>query len=462
MPRVWSELHHDQRRYRRAGHRNACRSHERPFGADLGSERCRGVCRRNRCSDPGYGRYYHSPGMAGSQPGAIDYVIVPLFGHGGGRGLRPDREREWVCQWLGGELERDEPDDHICERDAGNGGYQRLGHRHGRDCSRGYNVGRGAPGGGTSGNSGFTINAPSNPVPSITSLSRSSVTAGAGAFTLTVNGSGFVNGSVVKWNGTNRTTTYVSGTQVKAAIAAADITSAGTAKVTVFSPAPGGGTSGNSGFTINAPSNPVPSITSLSPSSVTAGAGAFTLTVNGSGFVNGSVVKWNGTNRTTTYVSGTQVKAAIAAADITSAGTAKVTVFSPAPGGGTSGNSGFTINAPSNPVPSITSLSPSSVTAGAGAFTLTVNGSGFVNGSVVKWNGTNRTTTYVSGTQVKAAIAAADITSAGTAKVTVFSPAPGGGTSGNSGFTINAPSNPVPSITSLSPSSVTAGAGAFT
>jgi len=73
----------------------------------------------------------------------------------------------------------------------------------------------------------------------------------------------------------------------------------------------------------------------------------------------------------------------------------------------TAGCETFTINqdgaATSNPVPEITSLSPTGVTAGSGAFTLTVNGSGFINGSVVNFNGNARTTTYVSATQLTAA-----------------------------------------------------------
>ena len=94
-------------------------------------------------------------------------------------------------------------------------------------------------------------------------------------------------------------------------------------------------------------------------------------------------------------------------------------------------------SAPSgNPVPTLTSLTPSSKTAGEGGFNLTVNGSGFVAGSVVKWNGANRTTTFVSPTQLTAAIPASDIASAGTAQVTVTSPAPGGGTSVPQAFTI--------------------------
>src|SRR5437899_7051587 len=82
------------------------------------------------------------------------------------------------------------------------------------------------------------------------------------------------------------------------------------------------------------------------------------------------------------------------------------------------------------PVPVLGALSPSSATAGGAAFTLTVNGTNFVASSVVRWNGSNRTTTFVSGTELRAAISAGDITTAGTTQITVFTPLPGGGTSG--------------------------------
>lgn len=89
-----------------------------------------------------------------------------------------------------------------------------------------------------------------------------------------------------------------------------------------------------------------------------------------------------------------------------------------------------------NPIPSLVSISPNSATAGGPAFTLTVNGSGFVNGSVVRWNGSNRATTFVSGAQLTAQISATDIAAAGAASVTVFNPTPGGGLSNPLTFTI--------------------------
>lgn len=73
------------------------------------------------------------------------------------------------------------------------------------------------------------------------------------------------------------------------------------------------------------------------------------------------------------------------------------------------------------PVATSTSISPNTTTSGGTAFTLTVNGTNFVNGqSVVRWNGTNRPTTFVSATQLTASISAADILTSGTANVTVF------------------------------------------
>jgi hypothetical protein len=309
-----------------------------------------------------------------------------------------------------------------------------------------------APSGGTSNTATFTI---TNPLPTISSISPSTAVAGSGGFTLTITGTNFVNGSVVRWNGSDRLTTFVSSTRLEAAIPASDVATAGTASVTVFNPAPGGGTSNTATFTIQA-SNPAPTITTISPSTTVAGSGGFTLTITGTNFVNGSVVRWNGSDRTTGFVSSTQLTATIPTSDIATAGTASVTVFNPAPGGGTSNTAPFTIT---NPAPTITTISPATAVAGSGGFTLTITGTNFVNSAKVRWNGSDRPTTFVSSTQLTAAIPASDVATAGTANVTVFNPAPGGGTSNTATFTIT---NPLPTISSISPATVVTGSGGFT
>jgi len=283
-------------------------------------------------------------------------------------------------------------------------------------------------------------------VPTLTSISPTSAPVGSAEFTLTATGSNFMSSSVVKWGGSNRTTTFVSATQLTATIPATDLATGGTVQVTVFNPSPGGGTSAGKTFSIE---NPAPTLTSISPTSATAGGTAFTLTVDGSNFVSTSVVRWGGSNRTTTFVNATQLTASIPAFDLATGYTEQVTVFNPAPGGGTTAPIAFTVL---NPVPTLTSLSPTSVVAGNPSFTLTINGTGFVLASVARWNGSNRTVTGGSGTQLTVSIPASDVATAGTAQVTVFNPTPAGGTSNALTFTIAA-SQPLAITTTQLPAS---------
>ena len=178
--------------------------------------------------------------------------------------------------------------------------------------------------------------------------------------------------------------------------------------------------------------NPVPGALSLVPSSALVGSGGFTLTINGKNFVPTSAVEWAGSPRTTTFVSVTELTAVINAADVAKAGTFRVTVTNPTPGGGTAAAI-FTVD---NPVPTLISIKPSSATHGGASFTLTATGTNYVSTSVIEWNGTKLTTKHVSSTTLTTTVPAADIKTAGTANVTVFTPTPGGGTSAPQTFTI--------------------------
>jgi DNA-binding beta-propeller fold protein YncE len=203
--------------------------------------------------------------------------------------------------------------------------------------------------------------------------------------------------------------------------------------------------------------NPVPTITTISPNSAVGNGAPFTLTVNGANFVAGSMVNFGGTARTTSFVSATQLTAAIPAAAIALDGYAEVTVTNPAPGGGTADRVWFTIIGGTNPVPTINSLDSSEApVVGGQAFTLTVYGLNFVAGSVVRWNGSDRPTTLViswcCGPLLTAQIPASDIAAAGTAAVTVFNPAPGGGSSNPSTFIIAAAGGICPQSVAVDPS----------
>ncbi len=181
-------------------------------------------------------------------------------------------------------------------------------------------------------------------------------------------------------------------------------------------------------LSIGGSNNPVPAISLLSPSTASAGGPQFALTVTGTNFVTGAMVRWGGTDLATTFVSATSLTATVPAANIASTTTANVTVTNPAPGGGPSNALTFTVSAAPNPVPAVSSLLPNTIGAGAAQFTLTVTGTNFVNGAVVRWNGTDLATTFVTATNLTATVPAAKVASAGAANVTVFNPEPGGGT----------------------------------
>lgn len=88
------------------------------------------------------------------------------------------------------------------------------------------------------------------------------------------------------------------------------------------------------------------------------------------------------------------------------------------------------------PTPAIAKVAPNPILKGGPDTTLVITGTGFAPNSVVRWNGAGRVTTAVSPTTLLAVVPAADTANAGTANVTVFTPAPGGGVSGASAVAI--------------------------
>jgi hypothetical protein len=95
----------------------------------------------------------------------------------------------------------------------------------------------------------------------------------------------------------------------------------------------------------------------------------------------------------------------------------------------------LTVSANPSGVPSVSGLSPSTAGAGLPAFTLTVNGSGFVSGAAVNWNGIAQPTSFVSASRLTATISASLIATSGTGYVSVT----GGGKLSNAlAFTIQA------------------------
>ncbi len=174
-----------------------------------------------------------------------------------------------------------------------------------------------------------------------------------------------------------------------------------------------------------------PEIISLDPVTATRGGTAFTLTVDGAGFVSGATVRWNGAALPTTFVSSTRLTAQVAAGQLVGPGKVDVTVANP--GNFISNATAFTVL---NPAPAITRLSPNATAAEGPAFTLAVTGSGFVTGATIYWQGSALPTTFISGTEVRGQVTAGLIAQGGAASIDVRNPEPNAGTSNIVSLTI--------------------------
>jgi len=256
------------------------------------------------------------------------------------------------------------------------------------------------------------------PVPAITSLSPSVFYPNSG-FTLIVYGRGFLQtNSRIMWNGQEKATQFVSSTQLRTIVTGLETYSA-VGKVNVNNlpgtPLHGGGLSNTLSISNGAgviatttaiPLPLTPVIASTSPTSARAWDPSLTLTMTGSWFTPQSKIRVSGVERATTFISSSQLATQITSADLAGMRVLELSVFTPAPGGGTSSTYLFNVGIP---VPIVTSLSPASIKGGSAGFTLTVNGSRFIPSTVVYWNGAPRPTTYVSDTKLTIPISADDV-----------------------------------------------------
>lgn len=279
-----------------------------------------------------------------------------------------------------------------------------------------------------------------NPIPTLASISPTTANVGDTDTVITLTGTNYIPTTVAKLAGASLATTYVDDTAVTAIVPTASLVAAGTPAVTAFNPAPGGGTSGGQTFTI---SNPVPTLASISPTSVTAGAGNTDVTLTGTNYNTQTVGRVNGVSVSTAFVNSTTVTATVLAADLAAAGTDAITAHNPAPGGGTSASQTLTTN---NPVPTLASINPTSIIVGSTDTVITLTGTNYNTQTVARRDGVDLATTYVSASSVTAVVPTANLASTGTSSITAHNPTPGGGTSGGQTLTV---ANPVPTTSSL-------------
>ena len=184
--------------------------------------------------------------------------------------------------------------------------------------------------------------------------------------------------------------------------------------------------------------NAVPTVSSLYISSVPAGSAAFDEYVFGANFGYGAVMKFSGVTLSTVYSSCGEFGALIPATDLTTAGTFPITMFNPAPGGGTSAPLTFTVT---NPAPTLTNIAPNSGAVNAAIASFVLTGTGFVASSTVNFgsNVISGGTVGAGGTTLTVVVPAGDVTPVGPIAVTATNPqvnALGGGTSASQTFTV--------------------------
>ena len=308
--------------------------------------------------------------------------------------------------------------------------------------------------------------ATTNPAAGTGPLYPASVLPASGTFRLTVfgnpnpvpQGGGQAHGnfnaaSAIVWDGTPLTTTFINSGELRADILASYTAVAGAHTISVATSVGGGATynSGNATFSVK---NPLPhlAVVDAAPTQV-GGTGAtsnilnppsaisadpaflgqptapqYNLAVSGTGFVSTSTVQWNGNTLATQFVTDTLVKAAVPYSNVATPTTAQIRVSNPtdAGGGGVSNSVSFTVT---NALPTLTTLTPSTIATGTQGYDVALQGSGFYSGSVVSVNGSARTTTFNAQNALTVHLTAADLALAGTAQITVANPAPGGGTS---------------------------------
>ena len=282
--------------------------------------------------------------------------------------------------------------------------------------------------------------------PVINALDPALRTAGAPSFVMGVEGSGFVPGAVLKWNGVALPTTFLGPTALAAQVAAAQLSTASQIKVVAVNP--GGTMSNQQSFTVAA----APATTSIDPPSVAAGAAAFSLNVYGSGFVQAAVVQLNGAALPTTWVNSTNLTAEIAASQVASAAQLNIVVVNPGSPQQTSNPQTLSVSK----TPVTNSLEPTAVVAGAAAFTLTVSGSGYLSGAVVELNGTVLATEFLGASELAAQVSVTQVATAAQLSITVANP--GGAAASNAQVLAVLVA---PAITSINPATVAADSAAI-
>lgn len=172
-----------------------------------------------------------------------------------------------------------------------------------------------------------------------------------------------------------------------------------------------------------------PSITKVTPFEFIIAQTSQTLTVEGAGFTAATLININGTDQVTTQdttTPTTKISCPVPDALLTTIQDLTIYAHTPEPGGGQTTTRTVKVI---HGLPSLASVTPSTVTAGSADTLITVTGAFFDAASIIRLNEVDYSTTLV-GQDLTATVPAALISQANTSvDVRVFNPTPGGGLS---------------------------------
>ncbi|MGA8042977.1 MAG: IPT/TIG domain-containing protein [Terracidiphilus sp.] len=285
-----------------------------------------------------------------------------------------------------------------------------------------------SPGGGMSNALEFTVE---NPAPILTSISLEKIGAGSADFALTLSGSEFIPASAVGFGSVALTPTASSATELTVTVPASALVDGGSYPVMVKNEGPGGGASSALQFTVE---NPAPVLTALSQKSTVLNSTAFTLTLTGTGFAHQSAVTFGSIALVPTAYSPTSLSVLVPDTALTKSGPLYVSVTNPSPGGGASDTLRFIVE---NPVPAVTTASPTSLTTSTTDSTVTLLGTGFVEGTTVTLGTETLIPTSIKPNAITLSVPSTQIAAVGTITFSVTNPEPGGGQSNTVTVTIH-------------------------
>jgi len=196
--------------------------------------------------------------------------------------------------------------------------------------------------------------------------------------------------------------------------------------------------------------NPVPSISSLSPSSAPVGGSSQPVTIRGSNLLTICTVAVDNAKRDYTLGNDYGLTIALNSSDLSQERPLMIAVTNPSPGGGTSEAIFMVGNPTASLQPKITSLRPSGAAAGSGPLVLTILGAYFLPNATVTANGLSRPVTTPSDAgQLTIRLTASDLANVGVLPIVVTNPGRGN-PSTPFNFTVLSAKPAQPAVTSVS------------